>query len=93
MKKKRMILRRILNAAGLPQELDPQRFFAQWYGDDECLIEQHRGILCFDGSCIRLATAQGVLRVNGDSLTLEALTESRAKVTGRITALSLEGKS
>ena len=82
-----------MRSADLPQELDAHRFYVQWYGNDECLVEQHRGILLFDGDTIRFQTDQGVLRVTGDSLELEALTESRAKVNGQIGSLSIEAKS
>ena len=86
-------MRQILKAAELPQELDAHRFYVQWYGADECLIEQHRGILCFDAGLIRLATDQGTLCISGESLELEALTDSRAKVTGQIEAVRIEEKS
>lgn len=93
MKRKRITLRHILNAADLPQELDAHRFFVQWYGNDECLVEQHRGILCFDGSSVRLATEQGTLCISGNALELQTLTDSRAKVTGQIESLRIEEKS
>ena len=93
MKRKRMVLRHILKAADLPQELDAGRFYMQWYGIDECSVAQHRGILCFDGKTVRLATDQGVLCVLGDSLELEALTDSRALIKGQIESVRIEAKS
>lgn len=93
MKRKRLLLRRVLKATELPQELDANRFFVQWYGSDACLVEQHRGILCFDGALIRFQTDQGVLTVSGEALVLDALTESRAMVNGQIQTLSIEAKS
>ena len=93
MKRKRLILRRVLKTAELPQELDASRFFVQWYGSDECLVEQHRGILCFDGELIRFQTDQGVFNVTGEALVLDALTDSRARINGRIHTLSIEAKS
>jgi sporulation protein YqfC len=88
-----MILRQVLKTADLPQELDAHRFFVQWYGADECMVEQHRGILCFDSNTLRFATDQGTLIVTGQSLELEALTDSRAKINGQIISLSIEVKS
>lgn len=93
MKRKRQVLRHILKAAELPQELDAHRFFVRWYGIDECQVEQHRGILCFESAKIRIDTEQGVLCVTGDSMELEALTESCVKINGQIRALSIEAKS
>lgn len=77
----------------LPQELDSHRFFVQWIGDGACLIEQHRGILCFEPTLIRFATEQGVLTVAGEALTMDALSAARAKVRGAIRSVSLEAKS
>lgn len=93
MKRNRTILRRILKTVDLPQELDAGRFFVQWYGIDECLIEQHRGILSFDADSIRLSTDQGTLYISGQDLELEALTDARAKVTGQIESVRIEAKS
>ena len=86
-------MRRVLKTAELPQELDASRFFVQWYGSNECLVEQHRGILCFDGALIRFQTDQGVLCVAGEALVLDALTDARAMINGRIHTLSIEEKS
>ena len=58
-----------------------------------CLVEQHRGILGFDGTSVRLATDQGVLLICGEALEVETLTDTRATVTGRIMTLSIEAKS
>ena len=83
----------MLNAADLPQDLDAHRFLVQWYGQDECIVEQHRGILCFDSEMLRFATEQGTLSVEGQDLGLEVLTDSRAKIKGQIISLSIEAKS
>lgn len=82
-----------MNAAELPQDLDPHRFFVQWYGADECLIERHRGILCFEDERIRVETEQGVLCVSGHGLSLETLTDTQLKISGQIIVLSIEAKS
>ncbi len=93
MKRDRTIIGRIAKAAELPQDLDPHQFFVQWIGAGECLIEQHRGILCFRTSEIRFSTEQGTLSVCGDALILDGLTDTRAKVSGTIQSISLEAKS
>ena len=93
MKRERKMLHGFLRFTGLGQDLDPHRFYLQWYGTDECVIERHLGILCFDGTCVRLRTEQGTLTVTGENLSLFELTASEAKVTGRIGSLSVEGKS
>ena len=82
-----------MKIADLPQDLDPHRFFVQWYGLDALSIERHKGILRFGSSEIRFLTEQGVLTINGEDLTLQKLTESEANVFGRILCLSVEAKS
>ncbi len=77
----------------LPEELDPHRFFVQWIGNGACLIEQHRGILCFAATEIRFLTEQGVLTVCGDALVMDCLTDVRARVSGSVRSVSLEAKS
>lgn len=93
MKKDRKLFGTVLRAAGLPQDVDPHRFFLQWTGGAECRIEQHRGILGFGKDRIRFLTEQGTLSVEGDDLMLVQLTEARAVVRGLIRSVSLEGKS
>ncbi len=51
------------------------------------------GILCFEDVRVRLRTEQGTLSIEGEELSLYELTATRAKVTGRILSLSVEGKS
>jgi sporulation protein YqfC len=93
MKKKQKIIGRILGGFELPQDLDPHRFCLQWIGGEQLLVEQHRGILCFEIGRIRLSTEQGTLQIEGDALTMERLSESRALVSGDIACVSLERKS
>ena len=93
MKREHGILTRFLRKTDLPRELDTHRFFVQWFGPDECTVEQHRGILCFERTAIRFSTEQGILTIAGDSLLLEQLTDTGARIRGTIASVSLEGKS
>ncbi len=93
MKHERKLFGKLLRTAGLPQDLDPHRFFVQWVGGAECLIEQHRGIVCFGKDRIRFLTEQGTLCVEGEDLELLQLSEARAVVRGPICSVSVGGKS
>lgn len=93
MKNERKLLHRILRSAGLPEDLDAHRFFAEWHGGELCRVERHKGILCFDGKSVRLKTEQGVLTVFGENLVLSEITGSEARISGRIRSLTLEEKS
>lgn len=93
MKRYAKLFHRVVRAADLPMDLDPHLFFVQWLGGNECMIEQHRGILSFAATQIRFLTEQGILTAEGEDLELEQMTASRAKVCGKIRSVSLEAKS
>ena len=90
---RRKYINTVLKAAELPPETDPHLFFVQWIGSGDCLVEQHRGIICLEQKKICFATEQGILSVSGEMLELEQMTESRAKIRGLIRSVSVEGKS
>jgi sporulation protein YqfC len=50
----------------------------------ELLIENHRGIVEFHSTVVRLRTACGTLTVTGSSLVLGELSGSRASIRGAI---------
>ena len=93
MKHDRKLMERILKNAGLPEDLNPHLFLIQWFGGRDCVIERHRGILCFEDERIRVETEQGVLCVSGHGMSLETLTDTQLKISGQIIALSIEAKS
>ena len=93
MNRKQIGMSRILKAFGLPQETDPHRCSIQWVCGSECLIEQHRGILCFERDRIRFAAEQGTLTVEGEDLILDRLSESRALIRGTVGSVTLGEKS
>jgi sporulation protein YqfC len=50
----------------------------------ELLIENHRGIVEFHPTVVRLRTACGTVTVTGSSLTLGELSESRVSIRGAV---------
>ena len=61
-------------------------------GGSHLLIEDHRGILEYTDSVLRVALKHGELRVSGEELQLTALTLHELAVSGRIRAIELPEK-
>ncbi|MCI5898100.1 MAG: YabP/YqfC family sporulation protein [Firmicutes bacterium] len=61
-------------------------------GGRRLLIEDHRGILEYTDSLLRVALRRGQVRVTGDDLRLTALTLRELAVSGTIRAIELEGE-
>ena len=61
-------------------------------GNQECLIENYKGIIQYENIKIRLKTASGVVMVEGDNLHINEIGEGEMLVKGKITNLVLEGE-
>ena len=61
-------------------------------GGRRLLIEDHRGILEYTDTLLRVALRRGQVRVTGDDLRLTALTLRELAVSGTIRAIELEGE-
>ncbi len=83
----------LLKALELPLDLDAAAVQITLHGRADLLVEQHRGILCLERDAIRFLTAQGVLCIEGETLELEALATTEARISGAITAIRFEDKS
>ena len=93
MKKKSKFIHRVVQVLELPQDLDPHLIAVRWIGGSELLIEQHRGILRFDGDVIRFASEQGAVSVSGSEMVMEQMTETSAMIKGDICSVCFEDKS
>ena len=59
-------------------------------GDERLHIEQHAGLIGYQADQVTFRTAQGMLRVEGDSLYFRLYTASEAVIGGNITGVVLE---
>jgi sporulation protein YqfC len=59
-------------------------------GNMQVTVENHRGLLAYDGSRLVLAVGSGRLVVSGDGLVLGLVSAGEMTVTGRIDALQFE---
>ena len=56
-------------------------------GDRQLYLEHHRGLLSYSGERIDANTTGGVLRINGERLTLLAMTGDALRVGGKLRSL------
>jgi len=61
-------------------------------GNQECLIENYKGIIEYENSKIRLKTTSGVVLVEGGDLLINEIGEGEMLIKGKITNLILEGE-
>ena len=65
--------------AGLPR--------LEMVGDRQLYLERHTGILTYSETRIDVNTADGVLRVTGEGLSLLAMTGEEVRIGGRVAAV------
>lgn len=71
------------------EQLTP-RTLAELYGNERLLVEEHRGILAYGESCIRIGTGYGALVVEGADLRLCCMSRTQVVIRGRIDMLRTE---
>ena len=89
-KEKRQLMRRMLRALDLPEEADAGVLKVTMLGKSDLLIENHRGILQYQGELVRLMTPEGVVRITGKGLILSEFGGERVYIRGMLTGWGYE---
>lgn len=76
--------RAILSALDLPVETEPTVPKMTMVGRGDLLVENHKGVLQYDKTNVRLLTHDGILHITGENLELLELAAGRAYVRGRL---------
>lgn len=92
-KNKKSRFRRILTALDLPEEVDLSMPKLTMLGNNELLIENHRGILQYSEAQIRLMTTEGVIRVTGETLCIREFSAESMSVLGHVFGWQYEAHS
>ncbi len=71
----------------LVDDLAPQLARIEIIGDKRVLVENHKGILEYGDTCMRINCGTMMIHIMGHNLTLRALSLSELAVTGKITAV------
>ena len=59
-------------------------------GDGYVSIENHKGLLEYSESCITLSRRGGIIKVQGENLSISAMDREGMVIKGKILALNLE---
>lgn len=82
-------LMHLLSRSGLPQDALSDCARAVWTGRTRVTVDGQHGVIELSQTRIRLRTGEGVLLVEGEGLTLDALSAQQAVIAAaRIDALS-----
>lgn len=68
------------------------RTLVELVGKQRVLVEHHRGILGYGTEEILVGTGYGILRISGAELRLCCMSRQQLFISGRIDALTLEGR-
>lgn len=61
-------------------------------GNQECMIENYKGIIEYENEKIRLKTSSGIVSVEGEKLHINEIGEGEMLVKGKISRVLLEGE-
>ena len=83
------IYKKITNALDLPKEVTLDYPKITLMGDEGLTVENHKGLIEFSQTVIRLNTKIYILKVSGENLDIKNISEDEIEIFGRITALTM----
>ena len=84
MKKKEKKAQHIAEALDLPLDVICDIPRSEIMGNTQINIENIRGILDYNESCIKINTTVGIIKIEGDELFIESISDESTFVKGRI---------
>jgi sporulation protein YqfC len=89
MKEARNRAQTLLSAADFPGEILTGVPVIEVKGMAEAVVLNHRGLIGYESSAIRIASAIGPVRISGEALTVFRMNRERIVVQGRIRRVEL----
>lgn len=80
----------LVESLKLPKDMMLGAFMLSMTGNREALIENYRGILEYQSTCILLQTKTGQVRFEGSGLVIEYYTNEDMKISGCIARVIFE---
>ena len=77
---------------GLPPEILTGLPVTEITGDSAVMIEQHRGILAYCDTAVRIGVNLGAITVSGENLTIRVMNREKIILCGRIRTIGMERK-
>ena len=84
MKRKEKKVQQIADALDLPLDVICDIPRSEIMGNSQISIENIRGILDYNESCIKINTTVGIIKIDGDELFIDSISDESASVKGRI---------
>lgn len=87
MKKKEPKAARIADALDLPLDVMCDIPRTELMGQSRLSIENFRGILDYNENCVKINTTAGIIKIDGDELFIESITDEGIFIKGTILRL------
>lgn len=84
MKKKENRAQRVADMLDLPLEVISDIPRIELLGKSEIWVENTRGILDYNENCIKINTTVGLLKIDGDELLIESISDESVNIKGTI---------
>lgn len=84
MKKKESRASRIADALDLPLDVMCDIPRVELMGKKRISIENFRGVLDYNENCIKINSTEGIIKIDGDSLLIESITDEGIFIKGTI---------
>lgn len=78
------------NFMEIPKELVLKLPRVTMLGDMQLLIENHKGIIEYTSSIVRISTGSGELEISGENFVLQAINQEEIAIEGKIFALQFK---
>lgn len=89
MKRKKSVIRQLLDNGGLEEECVPGQAVVELLGDSRILVENHRRIIEYDLQRISIRVNYGMVCIQGCNLQLRQMTGRKLLITGTIHQIDL----
>lgn len=84
MKKKERKAERIADALDVPLDVLCDIPRTEIIGNNRISIENFRGILDYNESCVKVNTTSGIIKIEGDGLFIESITDEGILIKGTV---------
>lgn len=82
---------KIIDAIELPKDIVLGIPYMTMYGDLELIIENHRGIRCFNDELVEVFAKSNIISVKGRSMTVSEYTRDSIVIQGHIHQITFVG--
>lgn len=89
MKKKEKRAQRVADMLDLPLDVITDVPHLEIIGKSEVCVENMRGILDYNENCIKINTTIGIIKIDGDELLIEAISDESVSIRGSVIRIEM----